>query len=61
VLGCRRIFGTKVAYWSAISQPANSAVAQARTLMAIFIAGMGEAALVGRLEGDFSCPMPLFL
>src|SRR5215472_9145609 len=42
VLGCRRIFGTKVAYWSAISQPANSAVAQARTLMAIFIAGMGK-------------------
>ena len=40
-------FGTKVAYWSAISQPANSIAAQARTLMAIFIAGIGEATLVG--------------
>ena len=47
VLGCRRLFGTKVAYWSAISQPANSVAAQARTLMAIFIAGIGEATLVG--------------
>src|SRR5262249_55115147 len=42
VLGCRRILGTKVAYWSAISQPANSATTQARTLIAIFIAGMGK-------------------
>ena len=42
VLGCRSIFGTKVAYWSAISQPANSAMAQAITLIAIFVAGMGK-------------------
>src|ERR1700730_1690587 len=42
VLGCRRIFGTKVAYWSAIPHPANSTTAQARTLIAIFIAGMGK-------------------
>src|SRR4029077_17507171 len=42
VLGCRRIFGTKVAYWSAISQPANSTTAQAITLIAILVAGMGK-------------------
>jgi hypothetical protein len=42
VLGCRRIFGTKVAYWSATPHPANSAIAQASTLIAIFIAGMGR-------------------
>src|SRR5438034_240656 len=42
VLGCRRIFGTKVAYWSAISQPANSTTAQAITLIAILVAGIGK-------------------
>src|SRR5215468_375411 len=42
VLGCRRILGTKVAYWSATPHPANSARAQASTLIAIFIASMGE-------------------
>src|SRR5215471_3983812 len=42
VLGCRRAFGMKVAYWSAISQPANSTTtAQAITLIAILVAGMG--------------------
>src|SRR5215813_7885165 len=54
VLGCRSIFGTKVAYWSAISQPANSAVAQARTLIAIFIAGMGSS--LGR--GGWKATLP---
>jgi hypothetical protein len=34
--------GTKVAYWSTPPHPANSAVAQASTLIAIFIAGMGR-------------------
>ena len=42
VLGCRRTFGTKVAYWSAPPHPANSTTAQASTLIAIFIAGMGK-------------------
>jgi hypothetical protein len=42
VLGWRRAFGKKVAYWSATPHPANSTRAQASTLIAIFIAGMGE-------------------
>src|SRR5262245_32928561 len=54
VLGCRRILGTKVAYWSATPHPANSARAQASALIAIFIASMGERALVGRLDDGFA-------
>ena len=54
VLGWRRAFGKKVAYWSATPHPANSTRAQASTLIAIFIAGMGKAALVGRLDDGFA-------
>src|SRR5262249_30459637 len=59
VLGCRRLFGKKVAYWSAMPHAANSAVAQASTLIAIFIARM-EAALVGRLEGKLATECRFF-
>src|SRR5215471_20679140 len=59
VLGCRRLFGKKVAYWSAMPHAANSAVAQASTLIAIFIARM-EAALVGRLEGKLAAECRFF-
>jgi hypothetical protein len=54
VLGWRRAFGKKVAYWSATPHPANSARAQASTLIAIFIAGMGESSLIGRLDDEFA-------
>src|SRR5262249_60062500 len=40
--------------------PANSAMAQAITLIAIFVAGMGEAALVGRLEGKLAAECRFF-
>src|SRR5262252_9641509 len=40
--------------------PANSAVAQASTLIAIFVAGMGEAALVGRSEGKLAAECRFF-
>src|SRR5262249_21101743 len=42
VLGCRRTFGTKVAYWSAPPHPANSATAPASTLIGILLGGMGR-------------------
>src|SRR5262249_31198064 len=49
VLGCRRLFGKKVAYWSAMPHAANSAVAQASTLIAIFIThGSSRGRQVGR-------------
>src|SRR5215471_8789105 len=60
VLGCRRLFGKKVAYWSAMPHAANSAVAQASTLIAIFIARHGSS--LGREVGRKACcRMPLFL
>src|SRR5262249_61947745 len=37
VLGCRRLFGKEGADWSAMPHPANSARAQAITLIAIFV------------------------
>jgi hypothetical protein len=37
-----RLSQNRVAYWSAKPHPANSAMAQASTLIAIFIAGMGR-------------------
>src|SRR5262252_4205170 len=40
--------------------PANSAMAQAITLIAIFVAGMGEAALVGRSEGKLAAECRFF-
>jgi len=61
VLGWRRAFGKKVAYWSATPHPANSASAQASTLIAIFIAGMGESSLGRQVGRRVCCLMPLFL
>src|SRR5215471_19789573 len=40
--------------------PANSAMAQAITLIAIFVAGMGEAALVGRSEAKLAAECRFF-
>src|SRR5262245_31461239 len=60
VLGWRRAFGRKVAYWSATPHPANSARAQASKLIAIFIAGMGESSLVGGLDDEFAAECRFF-
>src|SRR6266852_9834562 len=45
VLGCRRTFGMKVAYWSAGPHPVSSVMAQAIDMIPIFIAGIAGARL----------------
>src|SRR5262249_46494709 len=60
VLGWRRAFGRKEAYWSATPHPPHSARAQASTLLALFITGLGESSPFGRFDDEFAAECRFF-